>query len=136
VVTNVSDDGDESSVEIPVTIEVGGCAGVAGGDIGGAGGRGAQSACLRPNRPNPFRSQTTIVFDLAERSAVSLAVYDVKGEMVGVVMDDHILPAGTHSVPFAPGDFGRSDLPAGIYYCRLVAGGSAFARAMVVLGNP
>jgi endonuclease I len=136
-VTIASDDADESSVEVLATIEVGACAGVAGGDIDGdgAGSRDVRSVYLCQNSPNPFFRRTTIAFDLAERSAVEMSIYNVKGELVSVLLAEDSLPAGTHSVAFVTDLVRPGVLPAGIYYCRLVAGDRVLTRPMVLLGS-
>ncbi len=64
--------------------------------------------------PNPYRDWTKIHFR-SERAHVHLSVLDNRGREVGVLLDQQ-LPAGEHSVRFN----GRH-LPAGVYFCRLMA---------------
>lgn len=45
------------------------------------------------NYPNPFRGRTTVQFALPEASHVTLAVYDVLGRQVALLVDGE-LPAG------------------------------------------
>ena len=66
--------------------------------------------------PNPFTAVTTILYALAETQHVRLAVYDVLGREVAVLVDEEV-SAGSHSVVFEAGT-----LPSGTYLYRLEAG--------------
>ncbi len=63
--------------------------------------------------PNPFNPSTTITFSIPAAGMVRLAVYDIVGREVTVLLD-HAMREGIHSVTFD-----GSDLPSGIYFCRL-----------------
>ncbi len=86
---------------------------------------------LRGNWPNPFRSRTTISFDLPRRSWVRLEIYDVAGRRVRRLADRE-MPAGRSELQWS----GRSEdgMPAGsgVYYCRFRArpaeGGEEFVQ--------
>ncbi|MDX1420368.1 MAG: T9SS type A sorting domain-containing protein [Rubricoccaceae bacterium] len=66
--------------------------------------------------PNPFARQTTISYEVAAAADVRLAVYDVLGREVAVLVDAR-QEAGTHSAVF-----NASDLAAGTYVYRLQVG--------------
>ena len=66
--------------------------------------------------PNPFARRTEIAFSLEEAAEVSLAVYDVRGREVAVLVNGPV-EAGRHAVRFD-----ASRLPSGVYVWRLVAG--------------
>lgn len=82
---------------------------------------------LEGNHPNPFNPQTTIRFSLPETSAVRLAIYDVRGRQVEVLIDES-LSAGDHEVTFE-----ARDLPSGVYFSRLEAAGQVFSNRMVLV---
>lgn len=67
--------------------------------------------------PNPFSGTTTIRFVLADPRHVTLKVFDMLGREI-VTLVNSLLPPGQHSVVFSAGD-----LPSGVYYYRLQAGG-------------
>jgi hypothetical protein len=73
------------------------------------------------SEPNPFRERTELRFALAEGRAVRLAVVDVTGRVVRVLLDGEA-PAGSNRVVWD----GRSDagdrLASGVYFFRLDAG--------------
>jgi hypothetical protein len=67
--------------------------------------------------PNPFASQSRLTFALDGASDVRLAVYDVRGREVALLLDGR-LDAGPHEAVFD-----ASALPSGVYVYRLRAGG-------------
>jgi len=67
--------------------------------------------------PNPFNPQTTVPFSVVEASRVKLAVYDLLGREVAVLVDGTV-SAGVHEVVFEAGQ-----LPTGVYLVRLEASG-------------
>jgi hypothetical protein len=88
---------------------------------------------LLPNRPNPFRGATTIVFSLAAEGPVRLAVYDVRGRMVRRLVEGEQLPAGSHErVWNGVDEAGRLAAP-GVYYVRLDAARSGATHKMLLL---
>ena len=81
---------------------------------------------LGQNQPNPFGATTTIGFELAEPSAVTLEVFDALGRQVATLLED-TLPAGPHSV-----DWDAGSLSSGVYVYTLRAGASVESRRMVI----
>ncbi len=82
---------------------------------------------LLPNFPNPFNPVTTIRFGLAERMRVRLAVFDMLGREVHVLIDDD-LPAGFHEAPFDAGS-----LASGMYMYRLETPDAVQVRPMTLM---
>jgi len=85
------------------------------------------SFALDQNYPNPFNPQTTIPFDLRETARVTMAVYDMLGRQVGMLVDG-TLQAGQHQVTWDAGD-----VPSGTYLVRMEAAGQTFTRTMILL---
>ncbi|HEX7878048.1 MAG TPA: T9SS type A sorting domain-containing protein, partial [Candidatus Eisenbacteria bacterium] len=83
---------------------------------------------LAQNYPNPFRSATTIEFDLPVEAPARLRVYDVAGRLVATYLDGRPMPAGRHTLNVEAGSFGN-----GVYFYHLEAGGKVFTRKMLVL---
>ena len=77
--------------------------------------------------PNPFNPTTTISFGLAENGFTTLAIYDLRGNLVSQIVNEY-LTAGEYR--FA---FDGSHLQSGIYLCRLTAGNQTNTRKMVLL---
>jgi hypothetical protein len=80
---------------------------------------------LHANFPDPFAGSTNISVTLPESVPVSLAVYDVLGRQVAVLMDG-VPAAGTHNLTFD-----ASALTPGVYLLRLDAGGLILTERMV-----
>lgn len=81
---------------------------------------------LEQNAPNPFRAATRIAFSLAEAGPARLAVYDVLGRQVAVLVDGPT-EAGTHEAELHAGS-----LASGTYLLRLEAGSEVATRQMTV----
>lgn len=82
---------------------------------------------LDGNYPNPFNPTTTIQFELADAGQARLAVYDVIGRQVAVLVNQ-TMSAGTHSVQFNAVSFSS-----GTYILRLEAGGQTFTSKMLLV---
>lgn len=63
--------------------------------------------------PNPFDQHTTIAFSLLKSEQVKLEVYDLLGRQVKVLTDQRLV-SGEYTIRFD-----RSDLPPGLYYCKM-----------------
>jgi hypothetical protein len=72
--------------------------------------------CMEQNYPNPFNTLTTISYQLPMDAHVTLAVYNVAGELVKTLVDGY-QPASSYQVSM---EF--SDQTSGQYFCRLQAG--------------
>lgn len=70
---------------------------------------------LQQNYPNPFNPSTSIRFTIAQASEVRLAVYNILGAEVSILVDDAMVP-GIYEVAFDAGS-----LPSGSYFYRLEA---------------
>ena len=82
---------------------------------------------LAQNYPNPFNPETVIDYALPQTSHVRLAVYDMLGRTVTVLVDS-VRPQGRHNVRFSAGS-----LPTGTYIYRLTANGETRVRKMMLL---
>ncbi len=82
---------------------------------------------LEQNYPNPFNPTTTIRFSLAERTFVSLAIYNTVGQRVATLVNQD-LPAGETSVTWDASGFAS-----GIYFMKMQAGNSVQIRKMILM---
>jgi len=86
-----------------------------------------------PNYPNPFNPSTTIQYCVgsgvrdADAGWVRLAVYDLLGREVAVLVNDRKEP-GNHSV-----QWDATGMSSGVYLCRFKAGSFVETRAMLLL---
>lgn len=87
---------------------------------------------LLQNRPNPFSGETAIRFSLQEAMSARLAVFDVQGRKVRTLVDGS-LPAGLHTVVWNGRNERGAEVPSGVYFYRLDAGGRSQMRKLLHL---
>jgi hypothetical protein len=87
----------------------------------------AEEFNLGQNYPNPFNPSTVIPFTLAERSDVSLHVFDVTGRRIATLIS-RSMPAGSHDV-----QFDASGISSGIYFYRIKADQFSKVQRMVLV---
>lgn len=68
---------------------------------------------LHQNYPNPFNPETSIRFDVAGEGFVELKLYDNSGKMLRI-LESSQMRAGSYSIRL-----NASDLPSGIYFCKM-----------------
>jgi hypothetical protein len=85
------------------------------------------SITLHQNYPNPFNPSTVISYQLAVAGEVRLAVYDVLGREVAVLVDEP-KAAGNYELTFEAGN-----LASGVYLYRLEAGGAVQTRRFTLI---
>ncbi|MDX9857894.1 MAG: T9SS type A sorting domain-containing protein [candidate division Zixibacteria bacterium] len=102
-------------------------------DVGGSpGGELPTGVRLEQNYPNPFNPATTISFSLREASPVRLAVYNVLGQSVRVVLDG-IYPAGNYRTVWDGTDDQGRPVAGGVYFYRLVTAHETQSRKMLLV---
>ena len=77
--------------------------------------------------PNPFNPSTTIELNIAEASYASVKVFNLKGEMVGVLMDG-MVDANTYTMTWD-----ASNLSSGVYMIRAEAGGQIATQKVMLV---
>ena len=82
--------------------------------------------------PNPFNPATTIRFELASPGPVTLAVYDVGGRLVRLLVD-HDMEAGRHEAVWDGRAAGGAAAASGVYFYRLETPAFSGTRKMVLL---
>ncbi len=82
---------------------------------------------LMGNYPNPFNPETTIRYALPQAGKVHLAVYNLLGHQVAVLVDES-KPAGNYTTRFDAGD-----LPSGAYLYRLQAQDKIMTQTMILV---
>ena len=86
-----------------------------------------QSFTLSQNYPNPFNPTTSIRYTVSSITNVRLAVYDILGREVAILVDEE-KTAGSCTVKF-----NGSNLPSGVYFYRLEANGFVQTKKMNLL---
>ena len=84
------------------------------------------SFTLLQNYPNPFNSTTTITYTLPAQSNVALQVYNIRGQLVDVLLD-RVMPAGRHCLVWD-----AKQKTSGIYIVRLRSDGISNIKKLVL----
>ncbi|GAB5409594.1 MAG: G8 domain-containing protein [Balneolaceae bacterium] len=82
---------------------------------------------LKQNYPNPFNPTTTIRFDVAITSPITLQVFDVTGRLVETLVEESKSP-GSYSI-----NWNASNKATGIYFLRMTSNSGVFSRKMILL---
>lgn len=82
---------------------------------------------LFQNYPNPFNPTTTIGFNVAKASHVSLKIYNILGQLVATLVDREMHPG---SYQF---NFNAASLSSGVYFYRINAGNYNSTKKMILL---
>ncbi len=82
---------------------------------------------LMQNYPNPFNPGTTIGYDLASPSHVTLELFNLRGQLVSTMVDEQQF-SGRYRVNFNAGN-----LASGVYFYRLTAGKFTQTNRMLLM---
>jgi len=82
---------------------------------------------LHQNRPNPFNPITEISFSLPTASDVVVNIFNINGQKVASVTDDHF-EAGTHIV-----EWNGTSYASGVYLYKITAGDFTDTKKMMLL---
>jgi hypothetical protein len=82
---------------------------------------------LRQNYPNPFNPSTVVAYTLGSPIRVHLAVYNILGQCVDVLVDE-VQDSGEYSVVFD-----GTHLSSGVYICRLTTSEYSSSKQMLLV---
>ena len=85
------------------------------------------SYSLYNNYPNPFNPTTKVKFDIPKNDFVSLKIYNMQGQEVGVLVQEN-LSAGRYEM-----EFNGANLTSGVYFYRLETSSFVDTRKMMLV---
>ena len=91
-----------------------------------------KSFALLPNHPNPFNPETSIEYTLPADCQVTLAVYNILGQKVRTLINEH-QSAGLKSVRWDGKDDSGNQVSAGVYFYSIKADNFTQAKKMILL---
>jgi hypothetical protein len=92
------------------------------------------SLSLYQNCPNPLNPSTTIRYSIPDGPGLDtkIEVYNLRGALVKVLVDK-VRGPGEYEVVWNGKDSSGREVPSGVYFYRLRAGGETLVKKMVVL---
>jgi hypothetical protein len=88
---------------------------------------------LHQNYPNPFNPSTSISFNLDEDSNVELIIYNVKGEKIKSIFNDHVYADQINSVIWDGNDANAKQVSSGVYFYKLITDTKEYQRKMLLV---
>ena len=88
---------------------------------------------LLQNYPNPFNPNTNIVYQLKERSNVSLEIFNAIGEKIMTLVNNEIQNPGIHNVTWNGLNSSGNKIASGVYIYRITANNFTQSKKMVLL---
>ncbi|MFO7654102.1 MAG: T9SS type A sorting domain-containing protein [Candidatus Krumholzibacteriia bacterium] len=104
------------------------------GELGGpaVGVPSAQVLTTR-NYPNPFNPNTTIEFTLPRAGAVSMKIYNVKGELVRTLLNDVQMAADAHKIVWEGDNDQGGKVASGVYFYEVRSNGQTRINKMALV---
>ncbi|NUO80118.1 T9SS type A sorting domain-containing protein [candidate division KSB1 bacterium] len=87
---------------------------------------------LSQNYPNPFNPETTIKYQVANKSHVRIEVYNVMGQLLARLVDRQQVQ-GAHTIQWNGRDFTGKQVPSGMYFIKMTAGSFEQLRKMALI---
>jgi len=87
---------------------------------------------LHQNYPNPFNPSTTIRYDLPEDSYIRIAIYNILGKEIRVLVDE-LEPAGFRSIRWHGKDNFNRKVSAGVYFLLMDSKDFTLRRKLILL---
>ncbi|MCD6379575.1 S8 family serine peptidase [bacterium] len=82
--------------------------------------------------PNPFNPDTRVTFEIGRKGRVKIAIYDVKGRLVKILMDEEMFP-GTYAASWNGRTRDGAPVSSGVYFCRLKTPDISQTKKLVLL---
>lgn len=82
--------------------------------------------------PNPFNPSTTITYGLDKESEVYIQIHDINGKLIST-LNSSVKQQGWHSVKWHGTDMNNNDVPAGLYFCKIIAGDEVTTTKLMLI---
>jgi len=87
---------------------------------------------LTGNYPNPFNPTTTISFSIIDAGKVSINIYNMKGQLVKTLVNEHLDPA-YHTAVWFGRDNNNKAVSSGIYFYKMNTGKFTETKKMILM---
>ncbi len=87
---------------------------------------------LQGNFPNPFNSATTIRYSLKEATPITIAIYNLKGQLVKALVNE-TKASGNFTATWTGRDHNNQAVSSGVYFCKMRAGTYSSTKKMILM---
>ncbi len=88
---------------------------------------------LHQNYPNPFNPSTLISFALAEESDVELTIYNIKGEKIKSIFNEHVYADQINTAIWNGTDSSGKQVSSGMYFYILITDTEEYKKKMLMV---
>jgi hypothetical protein len=83
--------------------------------------------------PNPFNPMVTIRYGIAERTHVSMRIYNIRGQLVKTLLNETMESSQDHTVTWNGLNDEGLPVASGVYFCRMITKGFADTKKLILL---
>lgn len=83
--------------------------------------------------PNPFRGSTNVKVKQLDNSPTTVAIYNLRGQLISTVVNNQELSPGEHSFSWDGKNDNGQSVAAGIYFLKMITGKYSATRKMLLL---
>ena len=87
---------------------------------------------LLGNYPNPFNPETTLSYNLREAGAVTLDIFNIKGQKVKTLINEN-QSSGNHTVVWNGKDDNNRSVASGVYFYKMRSGTYSSTKKMILM---
>ena len=87
---------------------------------------------LKQNYPNPFNPETTIAFNLPNKSKVCLEIFNIKGQKVITLINEE-KETGFHKIIWNGRDSNNRKVSSGVYFYRIITEKNEKIKKMILI---
>ena len=87
---------------------------------------------LKNNYPNPFNPETTISFSLEFDSFVNIEIYNIRGQKIRTLIQDH-KTSGEHQIVWNGQDDNNIVVGSGVYFYKFTSGAHSQTKRMILM---
>jgi hypothetical protein len=88
---------------------------------------------MSQNYPNPFNPSTKVDFTVPKTANVSIMIYDLRGREIKSLIHNQSMLPGKYTVDWNSIDNGGRNVSTGVYFYRIIAGGTVITKKMMLI---
>ena len=92
-----------------------------------------ESYAIVTNYPNPFNPETTIRYQIKNAGSLTLAIYNINGDLINKLVDNKHHQPGTYELNWNGKNISGQLVSSGIYFCRLISPTQIISNKMMLV---